>query len=621
MLYMKKKKIFALMAAALSLAACSTNDVADITHDDADNVVNVASVTRSGEGASTTSPMTAPFHLINITQATKRNVNFEADFTFNNNTNQYAQTGDSKVVWYNVKDADGNEIPNEFKAFSPIKTDKNNASLETFNLPTDQSSATLLQSADWMTGKPDPNPIKKSAAPSGLALNFSHNYSKLCFNVVPQEDITESALSSADIKVLGSIKPYYNSTSTSKTIEAIVEPKDYTTNDEIIQISLSNGGESYALNFLQATTFEAGKQYNYSLKLGHNAITISSVSVTDWTQASVVTGKENEAWNGSNALKLTFSGDLSGATLVLTYHYTEPQTSNNVKTRTPDASISQKILSNCIKISSPNNAEGIEVVIRSEKNSSIAEIPLNNDANIVLLSSKGINKNGTTNFFSDSGEPVPGYLTIGVTGENANDIKLDVSGDLRSLVDASDPKNADTSEAKFTNLFKDCKQLKSFKKIQLNGMAENCCEGMFENSGLEQSPILPDQTSQNCYINMFKNCSALKQVELPAAGLSPGCYNGVLSGCVNLEYLKLGVTKENLKTLNDKENPPFGNFLGQNDDKQESTDDNATYNSLTAGSNTTQRTLVVNVGVDINELGLPPLWKDTDEGTNVLFLD
>ena len=48
---MKKKKIFALMAAALSLAACSTNDVADITHDDADNVVNVASVTRSGEGA------------------------------------------------------------------------------------------------------------------------------------------------------------------------------------------------------------------------------------------------------------------------------------------------------------------------------------------------------------------------------------------------------------------------------------------------------------------------------------------------------------------------------------------------------------------------------------------
>ena len=211
-------------------------------------------------------------------------------------------------------------------------------------------------------------------------------------------------------------------------------------------------------------------------------------------------------------------------------------------------------------------AEGIEVEIRSEKNSSIAEIPLNNDANIVLLSAKGgINTNGTTNFtFSDNENPVPGYLTIGVTGNNANGIGLDVSGDLRSLVNASDPKNANTSEAKFTNLFKDCKQLKSFKKIQLNEMAENCCEGMFENSGLEQSPILPDTTSVNCYKNMFKNCIDLKQVELPAAGLlSPGCYNGVLSGCVNLEYLKLGVTNESLNSLNDKENPPFGNLVGQ----------------------------------------------------------
>ena len=615
---MKRNKIFAWMAAAMTLAACSTNDIADITANDADNVVNIASVTRSGETGNTTAQqMTAPFHLINITQATKRNVNFEADFTFNNNTNQYAQTGDSKVVWYNVKDADGNEIPNEFKAFSPIKTDKNNASLETFNLPTDQSSATLLQSADWMTGKPDPNPIKKSAAPSGLALNFSHNYSKLCFNVVPQEDITESALSSADIKVLGSIKPYYNSTF--KTIEAIVEPKDYTTNDEIIQISLSNGGESYALNFLQPITFEAGKQYNYSLKLGHNTLTISSVSVTDWTQASVATGKENEAWNGSNALKLTFSGNLTGAKLVLTYHYTEPQTSNNAKTRTPDASISQKILSN-LEIRTPTG-EGIEVVIRSEKNPSIAEIPLNNDANIVLLSSKGINTNGTTNFFSDSGEPISGYLTIAVTSENANDIGLDVSGDLRSLVDASDPKNADTSKAKFTNLFKDCKQLKSFKKIQLNGMADNCCEGMFENSGLEQSPILPDATSQNCYKDMFKNCSALKQVELPAAGLSPGCYNGVLSGCVNLEYLKLGVTKENLKTLNDKENPPFGNFLGQNDDKQEIRNDDGTTTIIdpTAGSQVDQRTLVIKEGVDTSKLDIPFLWVDMSLGANVLL--
>ena len=593
------------MAAAMTLAACSTNDIADITAYDADNVVNIASVTRSGETGNTTAQqMTAPFHLINVTQMAKFDMKYEADYTFDNNT--YSVNG--LVVWCNSYD-------NEFKAFSPLHTSANNASFTTFTIPTDQSTADKLAAADWMTAT---TTEKKGNNNGAISLNFEHQLSNIVITI--SEDAKSDLASLSDIKVLGTITPYYNSTT--KTIQAIVEPATTVPNTSLLTFKDATG-ESYTIPFPSSiTSLDKGKQYNFTLTGGHNTLTISSVSVTDWTQASVATGKENEAWNGSYALKLTFSGNLSGAKLVLTYHYTEPQTSNNAKTRTPDASISQKILSNCIKIGSPNNAEGIEVVIRSEKNSSIAEIPLNNVANLVYISSKGINTNGTTNFFSDSGEPVPGYLTIGVTGENTNYIGLDVSGDLRSLVNASDPKNADTSEAKFTNLFKDCKQLKSFKKIQLNGMADNCCEGMFENSGLEQSPILPDATSQNCYKDMFKNCSALKQVELPAAGLSPGCYNGVLSGCVKLEYLKLGVTNESLKTLNDKENPPFGNFLGQEDDKQEITDDDGTTsNSPIAGSNTTQRTLVVKEGVDINELGLPPLWKDTDEGTNVLFLD
>ena len=599
---MKRNKIYAWMAAAMTLAACSTNDIADITANDADNVVNIASVTRSGETGNTTAQqMTAPFHLVNVTQMAKFDMKYEADYTFDNNT--YSVNG--LVVWCNSYD-------NEFKAFSPLHTSANNASFTTFTIPTDQSTADKLAAADWMTAT---TTEKKGNNNGAISLNFEHQLSNIVITI--SEDVKSDLASLSDIKVLGTITPYYNSTT--KTIQAIVEPATTVPNTSLLTFKDATG-ESYTIPFPSSiTSLDKGKQYNFTLSGGHNAITISSVSVTDWTQASVATGKENEAWNGSNALKLTFSGNLTGAKLVLTYHYTEPQTSNNAKTRTPDNSISQKILSN-LEIRTPKDV-GIEVVIKSEKNSSIAEIPLNNDANIVLLSSKGINKNGTTNFFSDSGEPVPGYLTIAVTGNNANDIGLDVSGDLRSLVNASDPKNADTSKAKFTNLFKDCKQLKSFKKIQLNQMADSCCEAMFENSGLEQSPILPDTTSVNCYKNMFKNCSALKQVALPAAGLSPGCYNGVLSGCVNLEYLKLGVTKENLKTLNDKENPPFGNFLGQNDNKQEIRNDDGSITVIdpTAGSQVDQRTLVIKEGVDTSKLDLPSLWVDMSLGANVLL--
>ena len=508
---MKKKKIFALMAAALSLAACSTNDVADITHDDADNVVNVASVTRSGEGASTTSTIPS-FHLINITQATKRNVNFEADFTYDNNTNQYAQTGDSKVVWYNVKDADGNEIPNEFKAFSPIKTDKNNASLETFNLPTDQSSATLLQSADWMTGKPDPNPIKKSAAPSGLALKFSHNYAKLCFAIDPQDDITESALSSADIKVLGSIKPYYNSTSTSKTIEAIVEPKAYTTNDEIIQISLSNGGESYALNFLQPITFEAGKQYNYSLKLGHNAITISSVSVSDWEDKIVSSDEDEASWirfDDSNVEYITFTADseqgfkfydtLYGSTLS-GFEY------------------------------SVNNGEWI--TIPSE---GITEaIPFGGEKGTLRL--RGKNLNGTaTGYYGSNAKRI----------SFSENVPVSCTGDIRTLLDYENYTTVSTTNARFTSLFNNCAQLTSAPKLPATDLHEECYLGMFAGcTSLTTAPELPATNLRSkCYQAMFQGCTSLTTApKLKATTLQSQCYFRMFYGCTILNSVTMLAT-------------------------------------------------------------------------------
>ena len=574
MLYMKKKQIFALMAAALSLAACSTNDIADITHDDADNVVNVASVTRSGEGASTTSPMTAPFHLINITQATKRNVNFEADFTFNNNTNQYAQTGDSKVVWYNVKDADGNEIPNEFKAFSPIKTDKNNASLETFNLPTDQSSATLLQSADWMTGKPDPNPIKKSAAPSGLALNFSHNYSKLCFNVVPQEDITESALSSADIKVLGSIKPYYNSTF--KTIEAIVEPKDYTTNDEIIQISLSNGGESYALNFLQATTFEAGKQYNYSLKLGHNAITISSVSVSDW-EDKIVSSDEDEAWirfDDSNIEYITFTADseqgfkfydtLYGSTLS-GFEY------------------------------SVNNGEWI--TIPSE---GITEaIPFGGEKGTLRL--RGKNLNGTA-----TGENGSNAKIISFT----NNVPVSCTGDIRTLLDYKNYTTVSTTNARFTSLFNNCAQLTSAPKLPATDLHEECYLGMFAGcTSLTTAPELPATNLRSkCYQAMFQGCTSLTTApKLKATTLQSQCYFRMFYGCTILNSVTMLAT--DVSAFECLTNWLYDAGTG------------AQSRTLKLKNETVYNTIKETTSILYSTPILPDLWKSGTNGATVIYED
>ena len=599
---MKKKKIFALMAAALSLAACSTNDVADITHDDADNVVNVASVTRSGEGASTTSPMTAPFHLINITQATKRNVNFEADFTYDNNTNQYAQTGDSKVVWYNVKDADGNEIPNEFKAFSPIKTDKNNASLETFNLPTDQSSATLLQSADWMTA--DPDPIKKSAAPSGLALNFSHKNAKLCFTIDPQDDITESALSNADIKVLGSIKPYYNSTF--KTIEAIVEPKAYTTNDEIIQISLSNGGESYALNFLQPITFEAGKQYNYSLKLGHNAITISSVSVSDW-EDKIVSSDEDEAWirfDDSNIEYITFTADSEQG-----FMFSQPPSGNGGDggdgDEEGDYQLAHIRMSQYITRAEDTSTSGFEYSVDNGEwiaipAAGITEaIPFGGEKGTLRL--RGKNLNGTA-----TGENGSNAKIISFT----NNVPVSCTGDIRTLLDYKNYTTVSTTNARFTSLFNNCAQLTSAPKLPATDLHEECYLGMFAGcTSLTTAPELPATNLRSkCYQAMFQGCTSLTTApKLKATTLQSQCYFRMFYGCTILNSVTMLAT--DVSAFECLTNWLYDAGTG------------AQSRTLKLKNETVYNTIKETTSILYSTPILPDLWKSGTNGATVIYED
>ena len=289
---MKRNRIFAWMAVAMTLAACSTNDIADITANDADNIVNIASVTRSGEGGTATSTMTAPFHLVNVTQQTNYGWKCEADYTYNSSTGQYARKDGDLVVWCNIKSDNSSErmVANEFQAFSPLRTVANEASYTTFQILPDQSTADKLAAADWMTATATST---KAAATDGLSLNFEHKNAKLHFDVTLKGDV--AALTSNNFKVLGAITPYYNSTGNSKTIDAIVEAdKDYS-GVNLIEVTID--GETYAApipsNLLIQTAegtqynFEEGKQYNFDLVIGHNQATISSVSVTDWEDDSI----------------------------------------------------------------------------------------------------------------------------------------------------------------------------------------------------------------------------------------------------------------------------------------------------------------------------------------------
>ena len=315
---MKRNKILAWMAAAMTLAACSTNDIADITANDADNVVNIASVTRSGETGNTTAQqMTAPFHLVNVTQKTKFDRKYEADYTYDTSSNKYATTSGNEVLW--CKGNDENDpskmIENVFQAFSPLHTSANNASFTNFTIPTDQSTPDKLAAADWMTATTTLTKLKADNSVNSLDLNFEHRNAKLHFNVTLNDDA--NGITANDITVIGGIKPYYNSGE--NTIEAIVEPVSdlSTTTGKLIQIKISDD-ETLAASFPSTlTSLSPGKQYNFSLSIGHNKATISSVSVADWENSDIDLGGKDDALSyrvetDENGVRTYIVSDFSG---------------------------------------------------------------------------------------------------------------------------------------------------------------------------------------------------------------------------------------------------------------------------------------------------------------------
>ena len=283
---MKKNNIYCLFT-AMALTACATdNDITSQTYlADDDNAVSIASATR-GATAAAYAPVKS-FHLINTTQRYKYHTKYECGFMLDGDTYKPIN---GKVMWYNEADANGQMTANVFEAFTPFTTAENNSSFTTFELPTNQSTADLLETADWMTATvTTPKTTDASGNVVPLSLQFSHRLAKLHFDVTLKDDANN--ISSNSLKVLGDITPYYNRND--KTIEAIVDPRADYSNKSLIDIS-TNGGETLSIAIPQGLSFAEGKQYNFTLLIGHDKMSIS-VSVTEWTETTIDLGDEYEA--------------------------------------------------------------------------------------------------------------------------------------------------------------------------------------------------------------------------------------------------------------------------------------------------------------------------------------
>ena len=562
-------KIYAWMAAAMTLAACSTNDIADLGGNDANNVVNVAA-TRAN--TSSNSNAIKAFHLVNTTQQSEYDKKYEADYKYDDASSTYVMTNGT-VLWCNTNDDDGKKTTNVFQAFAPLSTAANMASYDRFYIPIYQASPELLAAADWMTATATST---KAAATDGLSLNFEHRNAKFHFTVTTKgDDVT--TLSSEDITVIGGITPYYHTDDdNNKTIEAIVAPVSASdisaSRPSLISFRLAGGDEISVPLPTSISQIEAGKQYNFSITVGHNALTISSVSVTDWNNQDITEDENDEAASSLPIPYVTFtSNEEVGFKMTTNYGYTISDLEYSVN------------YGEWIAI--PSNGISDGVTFGSSKGN---------------LRLRGKNLNGTaTNEFT--------YSKISFSSNETN-AKVACTGDIRTLLDYENYNTVNTSNARFCQLFSNCGILTSAPELPATELAEGCYYCMFfECQSLTTAPELPAMTlAKGCYFNMFNNCRALTSApELPATKLANNCYNGMFYECTNLESVTMLATDVSAMNCLYKWLYDAG------------TDDSVTQRTLTVASKDVYDT-IVNTKYD-NNPALPDNWKKDASGTTVIY--
>ena len=282
---MKTLRYIALAALTLSFAACEQEDINPAVQGDPDAVKINATIgamqTRVayGENGVTNFVNGDAIKVVNLMRTSKN----EATYTTTDGTNW---TTTDAMVW-------NSSSKNKFQAWYPVAV---YSSYDAFTIPTDQSDATKLASADWMTASTEE--IDKPGN-GVLDLNFQHRLAKVTVNLTFNSQYPEGFQHVSDFKFLTNeetpqvITALANS-ETSYT--AILRPGEYADESSFIYLMMDNNDEHYVLGktTTAAINLEAGKHYTFTLKVGKDVVSIDEVTVADWEEEDIDGGVAEE---------------------------------------------------------------------------------------------------------------------------------------------------------------------------------------------------------------------------------------------------------------------------------------------------------------------------------------
>lgn len=480
---MKYKKILTwACTAALFLTGCTTDTASNGRWMEDSNAVRIqasagSTLTRSNPTETDESKLTG------FNQGDKisvRNRNITVNYTFDGEK-LWVPENDKYLVW------DKNDL--KFEAYYPC--DGNN----TFSvgcIKKNQSTLKALAQSDYMNITYN---VPEVPSDKHLRLELKRQTARLIFKIqkfndefservkVDKLEIDCPEKTNGETDDWDPITPYQiGNGGVGTTYTALVIPGVIYAKLNTSEKSYDSEGAPQALN-LETGELKAGYSYTYNLIVGKNKVTVGGVTVAPWNTENTLPGGVAEVLapyvtmtaNSKQTFKMTCEGN-----------YTLPEDLEY----------------------SVNNGPWQKVV--ADKG-----VDFGGDA-LGSLRLRGICPNGTATDWEN-------YSTITFSDEN---VKVDCSGDIRTLIDYTAHETAATGNCRFCSLFKGC-------------------------TSLEKAPKLPAKELDNyCYESMFKGCTSLtKAPELRATKIKEGCYKSMFEDCKKLISVYMLATEYGYESL------------------------------------------------------------------------
>ena len=486
------KRMMGLAAAILALSACSeSEDLLSAFHSDPNAVRITAEVGKaSANGFTRSNPLGA-------TEADQKSFNngdmisVQADgqdaVTYQLNNNEWQPQGSKFLKW------ESNEM--NFTAYYPASFDGN---LDNVTLPEKYDEASLAAN-DFMSYYGLQTNTNKS---NQLTLTMERKMAR----VVVEIDGFNDQYAGAKIDNINSlsicgIKAYKHSDG---KFYALIKPCAAQNSETFISLDVAEGASKTTEKLTGIPALTAGNSYTYQLKVGKNKISVSGITVADWTGGTISGGKAELA----KTPYITFTAEGEQIFKMITESSSNGPYGEN----------------------KPYEISGLEYSVN------------NNDVWKKVVGNEEITFGGNNGTLRLRGKNIEGtakddrnYATI--TFEKAN-VKVTCTGDIRTLLDYESYKTVATDQAQFCYLFQNCKAMTSAPDLPAETLAEECYSFMFDGcTSLKTAPELPATTLAGyCYFRMFSRCKALETAPtLSAETLDTSCYGYMFDGCTNLK--------------------------------------------------------------------------------------